>query len=190
VVLYFIIKKPVNAITYSTLPLPLAFFVSLIFSFFITKYTSKSLEPIFKNIEYNSCVLNIYVLDSLVILGFCIVDLVVIYFPPLILVSINAFDTMPRVSNHMIGNYNVRRHIMLDILRKYRGQAADLKRLEIIATSMDKDRSDPKHGGLHDVFTNYVNSKKQKLHKELHDKYEDGFAASAILDNHNRAIFG
>jgi hypothetical protein len=24
----------------------------------------------------------------------------------------------------------------------------------------------------------------------LHDKYEDGFAASAILDNHNRAIFG
>lgn len=116
-----------------------SFFVALIISCFITKLKDK-VYTLFEKITLTPVFLNNYVVDDVIRL--------INYFPSLVLIT-----TGDVLAKHLTGP-RLLTHEGIDSLNKKMYAHYDFgKVIDIVGGAIDKERSDPKHGALHDIIT-------------------------------------
>lgn len=147
----------------------LAFIVALLFSWLVSKCASKFLES--KYIISNYSRLDYYIFDDAI-------SLVAKYFPSLIFVNRAEFITMPSLSPRLLMSTTRKQKEIAHLLNKRKLEALQIRKLEIVANAMDRDRSDAKHGSLYDSLYSHIAPLKQ----EFRNLFIEGHELSIMID--------
>lgn len=152
IIIYFELKVPIKLFLYSNIDNHLlALVLSVFFSFVITWFTHKLFSFFTRGLD------NIYVIDGFIILYSTILERAIHYNENngAIVLYANIFSTMPRLGHEMEVRIMNR---MTKLGRRAEMLRSQVRVFESISSAMDRDRSDPRHGGLHDAFLSYNRS--------------------------------
>lgn len=169
-IVYILIKSPLNSLIYTVIDTNyIAFLLALMLGLIISILKEKLFNHLFKRIKYDH-ILNWCLFDILVCFIIIPYRFNVVYMDTWTHISEiglssyiplgNYWATMPEPSNDIKielakrHRYLIRRHAMCRRTINY---------FEPIASAMDRERSDIKHGGLVDVFRDQVNDAKREL---------------------------
>jgi len=159
-------KSPIIAFIYSmdysyTINILLALSVSILISREINKFYSHLKKTVFFNYYFNS-----YLLDDL-ITWFAVLENLLGYFCNF--VTNNPYHTMPKLSEEMKQGLNLRRRVLE---HKAKSVGTQLRKLESLASAIDRNRSHHTHGSLYDVFKENGRDSKKELNA-LYYEYLD-----------------
>ena len=152
IVVYFLIKQPLNSFIYDFIDSELiAFLIALFLSFIVSKYSRKLLTNFLKKLYYGEH-LDLYVIDCIIYIIY-LVENNIIFERSILFMYANNYSTMPRFSPRQLNNIQRHRDLLMRQARNLRKKG---RAIEIVASAMDNDRSDTRHGSLYDALTTSV----------------------------------
>jgi len=156
--IYFYIKFPINQYIYGYFSLWFfSFFIACCISFLISKLIYRYIDSIKSHrvfSKYNQY-LDIYIFDYLV-------NTIVVLDSILILLYLNPLSTAPALSSELAARMHDYRFNYL-IKTKAARIRSRAKVLEVICGALDRDRTDSRHGPLHDAFKEHISDCQKEL---------------------------
>lgn len=160
-IVYILVKLPINSLIYSERDSFISFLIALMISLIITMLKNKLFSHLFKKIKHDY-ILNGYLLEALVFFYTIITYkfYIIYYHGHMSTNPNNHFGTMPEISDEMKKQLFERR---MFLKRQHNQCVRIINKLEPVASAMERDGSDSKHGALADVFREQVRDAKDEL---------------------------